>query len=121
MSNHPKYAVIGGGSWATAIVKMLKVNLPEVAWYIRTQETINHIKIHGHNPNYLTSVEFNPDTLKLTTNINEAVEYADYVIFAIPSAFLASELEKLTVSLKDKVIISAIKGIVPETSMIVGE
>ncbi len=121
MSNHPKYAVIGGGSWATAIVKMLKVNLPEVAWYVRTQETINHIKIHGHNPNYLTSVEFNPDTLKLTTDINEAVEYADYVIFAIPSAFLAAELEKLTVSLDKKVIISAIKGIVPETSMIVGE
>lgn len=121
MSDHPKYAVIGGGSWATAIVKMLKVNLPEVVWYLRTQEAINHIKIHGHNPHYLTSVEFNPDTLKLTTDINEAVEYADYVVFAIPSAFLASELEKLNVSLKDKIIISAIKGIVPETSMIVGE
>lgn len=121
MSHHPKYAVIGGGSWATAIVKMLKVNLPEIAWYVRSQETINHIKIHGHNPNYLTSVEFNPDTLKLTTDINEAVAYADYLIFAIPSAFLASELKKLTVSLDGKVIISAIKGIVPETSMIVGE
>ncbi len=121
MNNYPKFAVIGGGSWATAIVKMLKVNIPEVAWYVRNQETINHIKIHGHNPNYLTSAEFNPDKLILTTDLNEAVAYADYVIFAIPSAFIAKELEKLTTSLEGKVIVSAIKGIVPETSLIVGE
>lgn len=121
MNNYPKFAVIGGGSWATAIVKMLKVNLPEVAWYVRSQETIDHIKVHGHNPNYLTSVEFNPDKLKLTTNMDEAIAYADYVVFAIPSAFLGKELEKLTTSLEGKVIISAIKGIVPETSLIVGE
>ena len=59
--------------------------------------------------------------LKLTNNINEAIEYADYVIFAIPSAFLDAELKNLTVSLADKIIFSAIKGIVPETSLIVGE
>ena len=121
MDNIIKFAVIGGGSWATAIAKMLCVNLPEIAWYMRNEDAIEHIKKHHHNPNYLSSVEFDTHKLKLTNDINEAVAYADYIIFAIPSAFLNGELEKLTVSLKDKVIFSAIKGIVPETSLIVGE
>jgi len=121
MNKSPKFAVIGGGSCATAIAKMLCVNLSEIAWYMRNESAIEHIKAHKHNPNYLSSVEFDTTKLKLTSDINEAVAYADYIIFAIPSAFLSSELEKLTESLKDKVIFSAIKGIVPETFLIVGE
>lgn len=121
MSDNLKFAVIGGGSWATAIAKMLCVNLPEISWYMRNDAAIEHIKNYKHNPNYLSSVEFDNTKLKLTNDINEAVAYADYIIFAIPSAFLNGELEKLTVSLKDKIIFSAIKGIVPETSLIVGE
>ena len=121
MNDSPKFAVIGGGSWATAIAKMLCVNLPEISWYMRSQSAIDHLKTEKHNPNYLSSVEFDINKLKLTNDINEAVAYADYLIFAIPSAFLSAELEKLTVDLKDKVIFSAIKGIVPETFLIVGE
>ena len=121
MTEYPKFAVIGGGSWATAIAKMLCVNLPEIAWYMRNEDAIEHLKLHKHNPNYLSSVEFHLEKLKLTSDINEAVAYADYIVFAIPSAFLSGELEKLTESLDDKVIFSAIKGIVPETSLIVGE
>ena len=121
MTEYPKFAVIGGGSWATAIAKMLCVNLSEIAWYMRNEEAIEHLKTHHHNPNYLSSVEFKTSQLRLTSNINEAIAYADYIIFAIPSAFLSSELSKLTESIKDKVIFSAIKGIVPETSLIVGE
>ena len=121
MKEYPKFAVIGGGSWATAIAKMLCVNLPEIAWYMRNEDAINHLKEHRHNPNYLSAVEFNIEKLKLTSNINEAIEYADYIVFAIPSAFLNGELQKLTADLKGKVIFSAIKGIVPETSLIVGE
>jgi len=121
MNESPKFAVIGGGSWATAIAKMLCVNQPEICWFMRNQSAIDHIRTERHNPNYLSSVEFDNSKLKLTANINEAVDYADYLIFAIPSAFLSAELEKLTVSLKDKVIFSAIKGIVPETFLIVGE
>jgi glycerol-3-phosphate dehydrogenase (NAD(P)+) len=121
MTKYPKFAVIGGGSWATAIAKMLCVNLKEIAWYMRNEEAVNHIKTYKHNPNYLSSVEFDLKKLKLTSNINEAIAYADYIIFAIPSAFLSSELTKMTESLEGKVIFSAIKGIVPETSLIVGE
>lgn len=121
MKNHPKFAVVGGGSWATAIAKMLCVNEDEIAWYMRNEDAIAHIKTHHHNPNYLSSVEFNTKKLRLTSDINEAVAYADYIIFAIPSAFLGGELKKLTERLSGKVIFSAIKGIVPETSLIVGE
>lgn len=121
MTENPKFAVIGGGSWATAITKMLCANLSEVCWYMRNDEAIAHLKEHHHNPNYLSSVEFNIDKLILTSDINEAVRYADYIVFVIPSAFLSKELEPLKEPLNDKVIFSAIKGIVPETSLIVGE
>lgn len=121
MIETPKFAVIGGGSWATAIAKMLCVNVPEIAWYMRNTSAIEHIKLQKHNPNYLSSVEFDTKKLRLTNDINEAVAYADYIILAIPSAFLSSELTNLTESLDGKVIFSAIKGIVPETSLIVGE
>ena len=121
MSETKKFAVIGGGSWATAITKMLCNNLTEVAWYMRNEAAVEHINTYKHNPNYLSSVEFDTNKLKLTTDINEAVAYADIIIFAIPSAFLDAELKNLTVSLDEKIIFSAIKGIVPETSLIVGE
>ncbi|MFT4800737.1 MAG: glycerol-3-phosphate dehydrogenase (NAD(P)+) [Flavobacteriaceae bacterium] len=121
MSNKPKFAVFGGGSWATAIVKMLCENLEEVGWYMRNETALEHIKKDKHNPNYLSSVEFDVSKLKLSNDINELVTYADYLIFAIPSAFLYDELKKLNVSLEGKIIFSAIKGIVPETSLIVGD
>jgi glycerol-3-phosphate dehydrogenase (NAD(P)+) len=121
MKKDIRFAVLGGGSWATAIVKMLTENLSNVIWYMRSSEAIAFIKKEKHNPNYLTSVEFNLQQLTLTDSIDEAAKEADILIFAIPSAFLESELQKLSVSLKDKIIFSAIKGIVPETGKIVGE
>jgi glycerol-3-phosphate dehydrogenase (NAD(P)+) len=121
MSEKQKFAVFGGGSWATAIVKMLSENLDEIGWYMRSEQALEHIKTEEHNPNYLSSVEFDVAKLKLSNDINETVEYADYLIFVIPSAFLESELKKLTASLKGKVIVTAIKGIVPESSLIVGD
>ena len=121
MSNKPKFTVFGGGSWATAIVKMLCENLEEVGWYMRNETALEHIKKDKHNPNYLSSVEFDVSKLKLSNDINEMATYADYLIFVIPSAFLYDELKKLTASLKGKIVFSAIKGIVPETSLIVGD
>lgn len=121
MEKTPKFAVIGGGSWATAIVKMLSENVDEIWWYMRSTYAIEHLKRQQHNPSYLSSVEFHIEQLRLTDDINLVVENADYLIFAIPSAFLHSELEKLTASLDNKIIFSAIKGIVPETGLIVGE
>lgn len=116
-----KFAVLGGGSWATAIVKMLTANQEKVGWYMRNSDAIGYLKIQRHNPNYLTSVEFKTEKLLLTDDINEAIDSANILIFAIPSAFLVGELKKLTVPLKDKIVFSAIKGIVPKTGLIVGE
>ena len=121
MDKNAKFAVIGGGSWATAIAKMLCENVNKIYWYMRNEAAIEHIRKEEHNPNYLSSVEFDTYQLHLTSNINEVVENADYLIFVIPSAFLKTELDELTASLKDKIVFSAIKGIVPETSLIVGE
>ncbi len=121
MNDYPKFAVIGGGSWATAIVKMLSENLCNIAWYIRNEAVVQEIKVNHHNPNYLSSVEFDVDKLYLTNDINKAISYADYVIFAIPSAFLSKEMEAVHVNLENKIVVSAIKGIIPETSLIVGE
>ena len=121
MNNQPKVAVLGGGSWATAIVKMLCENLETVGWYMRSIYATEHIKLNKHNPNYLSSAELHPNQLVLSNNINKTVENFDILVFAIPSAFLTSELKKLTISLSNKVIFSAIKGIVPESGLIVGE
>jgi glycerol-3-phosphate dehydrogenase (NAD(P)+) len=100
---------------------MLCENLDEVGWYMRSVYAIEHIKKEQHNPNYLSSVEFKLEQLKLSNDINEMIDYADYLIFVIPSAFLYGELEKMTTTLDHKIIISAIKGIVPESSLIVGD
>lgn len=121
MADFPKIAVFGGGSWATAIVKMLCENLDEVGWYMRSVYAAEYIKNELHNPNYLSSVEFDVSMLKISNDINEMVAYADYLIFVIPSAFLEEELKKITVPLEGKIIFSAIKGIVPESSLIVGD
>jgi len=121
MEMNGKFAVIGGGSWATAIVKMLCVNQDSIGWYMRNSDAVGYINIQKHNPNYLSSVTFDTDKLKLTDDINVAVREADILIFAVPSAFLGSELKKLNVGIQDKIIFSAIKGIVPESGMIVGK
>jgi glycerol-3-phosphate dehydrogenase (NAD(P)+) len=116
-----KYAVFGAGSWATAITKMLCENLDEVGWYMRSVYIKEHLLREDHNPSYLSSVEFNTEQLKLSNNINEMAAYADVLIFVIPSAFIHNELEKLSVDITQKTIISAVKGIVPETGLLVGE
>lgn len=121
MEKQLKFAVIGGGSWATALVKILTEKEEKVGWYMRSVYAKEHLIHQGHNPNYISSVEFDVSKLFLSNDLNEVVKRAEYLIFAIPSAFLFDELKKLTVSLQDKVIFSAIKGIVPETSLIVGE
>ncbi len=122
MTNTKQIAVIGGGSWATAIVKMLCNNSDQVHWWIRNAASVEHIKKYKHNPNYLTSVEFDTDKLVLNTDLKEIIAKADILIMAVPSAFLKDALSELTPeNFKNKQVFSAIKGIVPEHNLIVGE
>lgn len=121
MSKHQKIAVLGGGSWATAIVKMLMENLDSIGWYMRNEQAIEYIKENDHNPKYLRSAELDSEKLDLSSDINFMVANYDVLIFAIPSAFLTKELSKLTEPIENKTIFSAIKGIVPETGLIIGE
>jgi glycerol-3-phosphate dehydrogenase (NAD(P)+) len=117
-----RIAVVGGGSWATAIVKMLCNNAPRINWWLRNPETATYIKAHKHNPNYLSAVEFDLEKLNLETNLKKVFVESDYIILAVPSAFLAEALNGFTADdFKDKVVFSAIKGIVPGPNLIVGE
>ena len=117
-----RIAVIGGGSWATAIVKMLCNNAPQVLWWVRNPTNVEHIKKFKHNPDYLTSVQFDTDKLILSTNLKEILSKADVLIMAVPSAFLKDALSGLTPEdFKNKQVFSAIKGIIPEHNLIVGE
>lgn len=117
----PKVGLVGGGSWATAIAKMLCKNHETIHWWVRNEYTKEYILKHKHNPNYLTAVEFSPSQLLLTTDINELVENSDWIIMATPSIHLEACLENLTTSIENKLIVSAIKGIVPGHLKIVGE
>lgn len=121
MSKKMTYGVIGGGSWATAIVKMLSENLSEIHWYMRNKSAIEHLRNENHNPNYLSAVEFDPNQLRLTESINDVVNACDIIILAVPSAFFHAEMKNLSVSLSTKIVFSAIKGIVPESHLIISE
>lgn len=117
-----KIAVIGGGSWATAIVKILCNNCETVSWWVRGKETADHIKKYHHNPNYLSSVEFDIKKIVVSSDLKEVIALADVLIMAIPSAFLKGSLEGIgKKDLKNKKIFSAIKGIVPEHNLIIAE
>jgi len=117
-----RVGVVGSGSWATAIVKILCNNCSTINWYFRSEEDINYIKQHHHNPKYLTAVDFDINKLELFTDVKSCIEKSDIVILAIPSAFLHKSISDLSKDVfKDKIIFSAIKGIVPEYNLIVGE
>lgn len=120
----PKVAMIGGGSWATAVVKMLSDNLTEkdIYWWLRDNESINHLKKYKHNPKYLSSVEINLPEQNISSDIAEIINQADYIILNVPAAFLKETLQNVTPEmLAGKKIVSAIKGIVPDENQIIGE
>ncbi|RYE18138.1 MAG: NAD(P)H-dependent glycerol-3-phosphate dehydrogenase [Sphingobacteriales bacterium] len=119
-----KIAVIGGGSWATANIKMLADNTTpkEIFWWMRSAESVEHIHKFHHNPNYLSSVEVKLPQENISVNIRTIIAEADFVLLNIPAAFLKEALQHITpADLAGKKIISAIKGIVPDENQIIGE
>ena len=117
-----KIAIMGGGSWATAIAKMVLGKAETtINWYMRRDDRIEEFKRLGHNPAYLTSVRFDTKRINFSSDINQVVRESDTLIFVTPSPYLKSHLKKLKVKLKDKFIVTAIKGIVPEENLIVSD
>ncbi|MDR2890126.1 MAG: NAD(P)-binding domain-containing protein [Alistipes sp.] len=114
-------AVVGHGSWATGIVKILTDSGQKVGWYVRNAEVLESLRSEGRNTRYLSDVEFDPAQIEPSGDINKVVGEADVVILAAPSAFLETFLEGLTVPLSDKFVISAIKGIVPGSYLSITE
>ena len=117
-----KIAIMGGGSWATAIAKMVLGKAETtINWYMRRDDRIEEFKRLGHNPAYLTSVRFDTKRINFSSDINQVVRESDTLIFVTPSPYLKSHLKKLKVKLKDKFIVTAIKGIVPDENLIVSD
>ncbi|MDB0037802.1 NAD(P)H-dependent glycerol-3-phosphate dehydrogenase [bacterium] len=119
MDTENRIAVIGGGSWATALVKILCNNVNKLNWYMRNEIAVEHIKKYRHNPHYLQSVEFDINKIEVSTDLVKMIESADTVIIATPSAFLTKLFEDFPIDvMKDKVVFSAVKGIIPEFNAI---
>ena len=121
MFNCGKIAIIGGGSWATAIAKIVVGNTHRIGWYMRRDDRILEFKRMGHNPAYLTSVHFNLDEIEFTSDINRVVQDNDTLVFVTPSPYLKNHLKKLKLPIRDKYIITAIKGIVPDENLVCSE
>ncbi len=116
-----KIAIMGGGSWATAIAKIVLTQSDSINWYMRRDDRIEDFKRLGHNPAYLTSVRFDIDRINFSSDINLVARESDTLIFVTPSPYLKSHLKKLKVKIKDKFIVTAIKGIVPDENIIVSD
>lgn len=112
---------MGGGSWATAVVKIVLEKVDHISWYMRRPEVIEDFKRLEHNPSYLTSVHFDVNRISFSSDINEVVRNCDTLIFVTPSPYLKNHLKKLKEKLHNKFVITAIKGIVPDENLICSE
>lgn len=121
MSGIGNIGIIGSGSWATAIAKIVMENRGELWWYFRRRDAIDEFKRLGHNPTYLTSAMFDTSGISFTSDINEIVRKCDTLIFVTPSPYLKSTLKKLKEPLTGKFVVTAIKGIVPDEDLVVTE
>lgn len=121
MRETQQVAVIGSGSWATALVKMLLFNEQCINWYIRKPETIAYIIEHKRNPHYLSSVNIDSKCLFMSDNLKDVISRSEIIIFAIPSAFLKETLSGKEVDLNGKLVVSAIKGIIPNDNLTIAE
>ena len=116
-----KIAVMGGGSWATALAKLLLQNCDEIIWYMRRDDRIESFRRLGHNPAYLSDVEFPIDRINFYSDINAACDAADTLLMAMPSPYFKSHLAKLTIDISGKNIIRATKGIVPDENELISD
>ncbi len=117
-----QFGIIGSGSWATALAKILTDNGNTIQWWVRNNETIQYIEKRKHNPHYLSGAYFNPEQLVLSSDIQTVIEKSDALVIAVPSAYIESAFANLPADiLKGKKIISAIKGILPSGNQLLND
>ncbi len=109
-----RVAIFGGGSWATAIAKIVMHHEEKITWYMRRDDRIEDFKRLHHNPAYLTGLHFDVDRINFSSDINEVVKNNDTLIFVVPSPYIKGHLKKLKANMREKMIVTAIKGIVPD-------
>lgn len=110
---------MGGGSWATALAKLLLQNCDSIIWYMRRDDRIADFKRLGHNPAYLTDCAFDVGRINFSSDINAVCEQADTLLLVMPSPYFKSHVDKITVDISDKSVVSAVKGIVPDVNEII--
>ena len=121
MKSCGKIAIVGGGSWATAIAKIVVQHTHHIGWYMRRDDRIEDFKRLGHNPAYLMSVHFNINEIFFSSDINKIADSYDTLVFVTPSPYLTNHLRKLKTRLHDKFIVTAIKGLVSDENLICSE
>lgn len=114
-----KVAVLGGGSWATAIAKIVMHHEDKITWYMRRDDRIEDFKRLHHNPAYLTGLHFDVDRIHFSSDINEVVRENDTLIFVVPSPYIKGHLKRLKANMREKMVVTAIKGIVPDEGITV--
>jgi glycerol-3-phosphate dehydrogenase (NAD(P)+) len=117
-----KIGIIGSGSWATALAKIVTDNNISINWWVRNDDIVKHMMQRHHNPNYLRSVYFNTSLISLSTDVSKVVAESDCVVIAVPSAYVVNTLEPLAGScFADKKIVSAVKGILPDSNQLLND
>lgn len=114
-----KVAVIGGGSWATAIVKILSEKDVQISWWLRDAESVQYIKQNGSNPRYLSHIRIDQTKVSASTDIKSCLADAQLVILAVPAAFILDTLKSFSSFVPDQVWVSAVKGMIPEYNILV--
>lgn len=116
-----RWCVIGHGSWATALAGLLTRSGKKITWYIRNSEVLEGLASDGRNPRYISELEFDMQMVELSDDLDAAVSCSDVILISVPSAYVKTFLAPLTVPLEGKFVISAIKGIVPDSYQTVAE
>lgn len=122
MINDSRISMIGGGSWATALVKILNENHHVVNWWMRNEKSIEHLQHKHHNPHYLSSVEFHPEFILPSADLEAVISAGEIIFLAVPAAFLKGVLQNTAPeNFKNKTVVSAIKGMIPKDNLIIAE
>lgn len=117
-----RLGIIGSGSWATALAKILTDNKNPIGWWVRSEQIVNHIKVRRHNPSYLSSAYFDANLIDLSTDVAKVVAENEYVVIAVPSAYIKDTLAPLAKNaFEGKKVISAVKGIIPEQNLLLND